>query len=87
MEMWIVVKILVKWQSTFPQSDTTAGREEIPRYMIGHKGIMTMQTPFFLDDRMDLKLAFDCKTFDTPLHSNMDVCDYFCLNEYPVSYA
>ena len=55
-------KILVKWPRTFPWSDTTASREVRPRYMIRHKGIMTMQTPFFLNDRMDLELAFDGKS-------------------------
>ena len=42
---------------------------------------MTMQTPFFLDDRMDLVLAFDAKSFDTPLYNNSDVCDQMFLSE------
>ena len=73
--MDIVEKILVKWPITFPQSDTTASREVRPRYMIRQNGITPMLTPFFIDDRMDLELALDGKSFDTPLYSNMDVCD------------
>ena len=42
---------------------------------------MSMQTPFFLDDRMGLVLAFDAKSFDTPLYNNLDVCDQMFLSE------
>ena len=40
-----------------------------------------MQTPFFLDGRMDLVLGFDAKLFDTPLYNNTDVCDQMFLAE------
>ena len=43
---------------------------------------MTMQAPFFLNDKMDLVLAFDAKSLDTPLYNNSDVCDKMFLSDH-----